>query len=505
MNKLFKSALLGPVMALGLAASPVMSQEAQEVKVTFLVAADIYEMAIDNIRGGFSRAAAVVRQERAKGGNLVYVWAGDAISPSLLSGFDKGAHVIDLINMEPPDIFVPGNHEFDFGKDIFNQRMSDLNSAKLAANLRNADGSLVNGFADTMMLDYDGVKIGIVGLTAEDSSTKSSPGDLVFTPSVEALLANAATLREQGADLIVAVTHSGWPLDQELMNTGAVDIVLSGDDHDLRVFYDGNVAFGEPTSDAANLVAIDVTINVSTRNDRRRVKWYPKFRIIDTQGVAVPADYAAKVTSLQAGLDKELNVVIGTVTTPLDTRKAMVRTQETAFGNLVTDAMKNAVGADIAITNGGGIRSNRQYDANYQITRKDILSELPFGNLTLLLEVSGADIVAALENGLRSAPEATGRFPQVSGLTVVYDPSKDVGSRVVSVKVNGVDLDPAATYKLATNDYMARGGDGYSMLKNSKRLLSVTDAKLMANDVMAYIRARGTIAPAVEGRMIELK
>ncbi|VAW23198.1 5'-nucleotidase, partial [hydrothermal vent metagenome] len=396
MNKFFKSALLGPVMALGLAASPVM---AQQVNVTFLVAADIYEMAVDNARGGFSRAAAVVRNERAKGGNLVYVWAGDAISPSLLSGFDKGSHVIDLINMEPPDIFVPGNHEFDFGKDIFNQRMGDLRSEKLAANLRNADGSLVAGFADTKMLDYDGVKIGIVGLTAEDSSTKSSPGDLVFTSSVDTLVANAAALRKQGADLVVAVTHSGWPVDQQLMNTGAVDIVLSGDDHDLRVFYDGNVAFAEPTADAYNLVAVDVAINVSTRNDRRRVKWYPKFRIIDTEGVAVPADYAAKVAALQTGLDKELNVVIGTVTTPLDTRKAMVRTQETAFGNLVTDAMKNAVGADIAITNGGGIRSNREYEANYQITRKDILSELPFGNLTLLLEVSGADIIAALENG----------------------------------------------------------------------------------------------------------
>ncbi len=500
MNKLFKSALLGPIVALGLAAGPALAQEITQVDVTFLVAADIYEMDM-NTRGGFSRAAAVVREERAKGGNLVYVWAGDAISPSLFSGFDKGEHVIELINMEPPDIFVPGNHEFDFGKDVFNERMGALRSDKLAANLRNADGSQVDGIADTMMLDYDGVKVGIIGLTSEDSSSKSSPGDLVFAPALETLVASAADLREAGADLVVVVTHSDASVDRALIDSGAADIILSGDDHDLVMFYDGNVALAEPLGDGYNLVAVDVAVTVKVDGDRRRVKWYPEFRVIDTGGFAIPEDYAAKVAAYEEVLSSELDVVIGTVTTPLDTRKSMVRTQETAFGNLVTDAMKNAVGADFAIIGGGGIRSNREYDANYQITRRDILSELPFGNMTLLLEVSGADVIAALENGLRSAPEATGRFPQVSGLEVVYDPGQEVGSRVVSVKVNGVDLDPAATYKMATIDYMARGGDGYSMLVGKPVLLDITAAKLMANDVMAYIRTNGTVSPTVEGRM----
>ncbi len=500
MNNLIKSALMVPVMALGLGAGASWAQEVTEVDVTFLVAADIYEMESDT-RGGFSRTAAVVRAERAKGGNLVYVWAGDAISPSLFSGFDKGEHVIDLINMEPPDIFVPGNHEFDFGKEIFFERMDALQSTKLAANMRNADGSEGNGISDTVMLDYDGVKIGIIGLTSEDSSTKSSPGDLVFTPALDALVSNAATLREEGADLVVVVTHSDAAVDRGLIDSGAADIILSGDDHDMIMFYDGNVALAEPLGDGYNLIAVDVSISVSDDGERRRVKWYPKFRVIDTEGAGIPDDYAAKVGELQDILSAELDVTIGTLEVPLDTRKAMVRTQETAFGNVVTDAMKNAVGADIAITNGGGIRSNREYDAGYEITRRDILSELPFGNLTLMLEVSGADVLAALENGLRSAPEATGRFPQVSGLEVVYNPDAEVGSRVVSVKANGVDIDPAATYKLATNDYMARGGDGYSMLVGKPILLDITAAKLMANDVMAYIRSQGSVTTTVEGRM----
>lgn len=268
MNMLFKSAMLAPMVALGLAASPALAQETTNVDVTFLVAADIYEMSLDDNRGGFGRAASIVRAERAKGGNLVYVWAGDAISPSLYSGFDQGEHVINLINLEAPDYFIPGNHEFDFGKDIFLERMDTLSSQKLAANMRNGDGSEVVGFADTKMLDYDGVKIGLVGLTSEDASSKSSPGDLTFAPALETLTASAAALREAGADLVVVVTHSDAAVDRTLLDSGAADIILSGDDHDLIMFYDGSVALAEPLGDGYNLVAVDVSISVSDDGER---------------------------------------------------------------------------------------------------------------------------------------------------------------------------------------------------------------------------------------------
>ena len=101
----------------------------------------------------FARLAAVVKAERAKGGYLIYVHAGDTISPSLMSGFDRGEHIIDLLNMAPPDYFVPGNHEFDFGKDVFHKRMEQAKFPKLAANLRAADGSSIAGIEDQKMLE----------------------------------------------------------------------------------------------------------------------------------------------------------------------------------------------------------------------------------------------------------------------------------------------------------------------------------------------------------------
>lgn len=499
MNHMIKTALACATATMTLLSTQAL---AERVDITLLLVADIYEMGADWVRGGFSRAAAIARAERAKEGNLLYVHAGDTLSPSLFSGFDKGAHIVDLLNMEAPDIFVPGNHEYDFGPEIFMERMSALKATKLAANLRDENNGVLDGFADTAIYTFGPVKLGVVGLTADDSVAKSSPGNLKITPALPTLLTQAGALRDAGADIIVAVTHSGTATDTALINSGAADIILSGDDHVLHILDNGDTAFAEPTSDAMNMVAIDIAVDVDVDGDKRKVKWHNNFRVIDSADFAVPDDYATKVAALQAELDRELDVTLGTITTALDSRRQSVRTSETAIGNLITDAMRNAVGADIAITNGGGIRGNKEYAANHALTRKDVLTELPFGNVTIMVELSGADVIAALENGLQSAPEATGRFPQVSGLSVTYDPSKEAGQRVTSAKINGAEIDPAATYKVATNDFMGRGGDGYTMFVGKPVLFSLTDAKLMANDVMAFVRAAGNASPAIEGRMI---
>jgi 2',3'-cyclic-nucleotide 2'-phosphodiesterase (5'-nucleotidase family) len=180
-----------------------------------------------------------------------------------------------------------------------------------------------------------------------------------------------------------------------------------------------------------------------------------------------------------------------------------VRTQEATIGNLIADAIRAAMGAEVAITNGGGIRGNRTYEAGYQLSRKDVFTELPFGNTTVLLELKGEDLLAALENGVSRVEEKQGRFPQVSGVSFAFDPKKPAGSRVSEVKIAGQPLDPARLYKVATNDYMAGGGDSYEALKKGKSLIDPSAAKLMATEVMDYIAAKGTVAPAIEGRIVQ--
>jgi 2',3'-cyclic-nucleotide 2'-phosphodiesterase (5'-nucleotidase family) len=286
-----------------------------------------------------------------------------------------------------------------------------------------------------------------------------------------------------------------------MFDSGAFDLILSGHDHDLMMQFDGRTAMAEPKEEAEFVMAIDVAFDVAEKDGKRTLSWWPRFRVIDTAGVAPDAASQAKTDAYLAELSKELDVSIGTTAGELDSRKATVRGGEAAIGNLIADAMREAVGAQVAITNGGGIRGNKQYAAGSTLTRRDVLNELPFGNKTVKLEVTGAMLLAALEHGVSEVENAAGRFPQVSGVVAVYDPSKSAGQRIVSAEVQGKPVDPAATYILASNDYMFAGGDGYVMLKEAKPLHGARDAKLIANDVMAYIAARKEVTAKVEGRV----
>jgi 2',3'-cyclic-nucleotide 2'-phosphodiesterase (5'-nucleotidase family) len=504
-----KNLLLGLALGAGLSLSALGQAVAEDIDLTFLLVNDTYKMGTaEDTRGGFGKINALARAERAKGGNLVYAHAGDAISPSLLSGFDKGEHIIALTNVVAPDIFVPGNHEFDFGKEIFFKRMSEVKSKILAANLRNADGKKIEGIEDTMMVTYGdasdplkSVKIGYVGLTADNSDVKSNPEDLQISDTVKTGKKEAKKLREDGADLIVAIVHADRATDQKLFNSHDYDIILTGDDHDLALFFDGKTAMVESKEEGEYLTAVDLKISVTEKRGKRRVKWWPNFRIMDTADVTPDAETMQLVDGYQKTLSKELDIPLGSTASLLDSRKAAVRSGETAIGNLIADAMRKEVGADVTITNGGGIRGNKVYEPGTKLSRRDILTELPFGNKTILMEVSGKTILKALENGFSQVENTAGRFPHVSGMTVTYDPNAKAGDRVKKVKINGKKLKKDKTYKLATNDYMARGGDGYKALKKGKIILGDLDGKLMANAVMAYIREAGAVNAKVEGRI----
>ena len=163
--------------------------------------------------------------------------------------------------------------------------------------------------------------------------------------------------------MVVAVAHANRAVDMRLFNSGAFDIILSGDDHDLALFFDGKTVLAESREEAEFVTAIDVTADVEEKDGKRSVTWFPNFRIIDTATVTPDPETQAKVDAYNAELDTELNVAIGTTSEPLDSRKATVRSREAAIGNLIADAVREAVKADIAIVNGGGIRGNKEYPA----------------------------------------------------------------------------------------------------------------------------------------------
>src|SRR5436309_7716936 len=242
---------LAAVILVGLAAILLAGGAfAETTRVTFLLVNDIYQMgdqvmADGKRRGGFARLAAIVKAERAKGGHVIFAHGGDTISPSLMSGLDKGAHIIALTNMVTLDLFVPGNHEFDFGKAIFLQRMAEAKFPLYAANLRGPDGAPLPGFKDRAIVNLDGVRIGLTGATYDDSPRVSSPEDLKFLPTVATMKEQAEALKREGADFVVAAVHADRKQDYDLMAARTMDLVLSGHNHDLLINYDGSNAVVE--------------------------------------------------------------------------------------------------------------------------------------------------------------------------------------------------------------------------------------------------------------------
>ena len=471
--------------------------------ITFLHTNDVYEISPKGGRGGLAELMTLLKAERANAEHSITTFGGDLISPSVMSGLTKGTQMIELMNALGTDVAVPGNHEFDFGPEIAAERIADSKFPWLGTNILGKDGMQAVGTVATHVISVGDYQIGFLGLLAPETDTLSSPGGgIKFTAPVETAKAVVKELQAAGADVIVALTHLTFAADRVLAReVKGINLILGGHDHDPITFYEGGVLIHKAGYDAHYLAAVDLVIERVERRGKTVVQVRPAWRMISTAAVAPDPAIKAIVDKHNATLDEQLNVAVGKTAVELDSRRATVRTMESNLGDLIADAMRAGVGADVALTNGGGIRGDRTYDPGTTLTRRDILSELPFGNVTILMEISGSELLAALENGVSEVENGAGRFPQISGMTLVYDPSAPKGSRVIEVRIGGKPLDKAKTYRLATNDYMASGGDGYAALKSGKVLVDASGATLMATTVMNYISAQGSVTPKTEGRI----
>ena len=494
-------ALAAAALAVTLAAGPI---GAEPVTLTIVHVNDLDRLDGSGDRGGVARLAAVVEDVRANAPHVLVTNGGDAISPSLLSSFDQGAHMIDLFNQVGFDAMVLGNHEFDFGPAVTTARIAEAGFPILSSNAAEPDGTPIDGVIENLLIDVGPYKLGMFGLTTAATSIVSAPGPVTFRPAVEVAAEQARKLRESGADLVVALAHTGHAEDEALMRQGAVDLLLSGDDHRMKVEIGDDTTFVESGAQAEFVTIIEIVMDTIEGRKGPRFAWEPSIRVVNTVSVAPDPDLQAAVDAYLGRLEHELDVEIGSTAVELDSRRSVVRSRETGIANLIADAMRAATGADVALTNGGGIRADRIYPPGTTLLRRDIQSELPFGNRTVLLEVTGAELLAALENGVGRIEEGAGRFPHVSGMTYRFDASKPPGGRIAGVTVGGTPLDLSRTYQLATNHFLGRGGDGYAMFVGAPRLIDTAAGKLMAAQVIDAITAAGEVTPRVEGRIVRL-
>jgi 2',3'-cyclic-nucleotide 2'-phosphodiesterase (5'-nucleotidase family) len=415
--------------------------------------------------------------------------------------------MIELYNLLGTDVAVLGNHEFDFGPEVAATRIAESAFPWLGTNVLGPDGEPAIGTVASYRATVGDLSIGFFGVLTPETDVLSSPGpDITFAEVIPTASETVAALESDGADLIVALTHQTLARDQVLARAvEGIDLILGGHDHNAITYQEGETLIVKAGYDAHWLAAVDLAVERLGEGADEELMVVPAWRFLATAGVEPDPEVGAVVGAYQARLDDELGEAVGTTAVLLDTRRGTVRSEESNFGNLIADAIRARTGAEIGLTNGGGIRGDRTYPPGTTLTRGDVLAELPFGNLAVLIELSGADLLAALENGVAEVEEGAGRFPQVSGLAFTFDPSRPRGSRIVEVTVGGEPLDPAARYTVATNDYIYGGGDGYEALARGKAVIDPSGGPLMATVVMDHIAAEGEIAPVVEGRITRVE
>ena len=529
-----KFVLLVSIVAL-LVSVPAFAQDEETFDLTILHTNDTHAHHEPNANGdgGAARQAAVVNQVREQGGNVLLLDAGDRFTGTLFHQQYLGQDSVQIMNAIGYDGMTLGNHEFDNGDEVLADFVDGVEFPVVNANVDfSASEFLAGKIPPYAILDVTGEQIGIIGLVTPETPFLSSPSDdLVFDDDLVGVTQQVVDeLTAQGVNKIILVTHIGLDADQEVAaETTGVDIIVGGHSHSLLSnAYVASVA--EYPVIVNNLDGDPVYIVQAGEYDTYLGRIFVQF---DAEGVVVNATGDTILLSQYITPDPEVQDIIDELAGPIETLRqtvigdssvflvgdrAVCRAEECNLGDLITDAMRAETGAQIAITNGGGIRSNvpvgedtpedTALDQPMPVSLGDVLTVLPFGNLTATLSLTGEDVIAALENGVSQVENGAGRFPQVSGIHFSWDGSLEPGSRIVSVEVLGEDgeyapLDPDAIYTVATNDFMRRGGDEYTIL--STNAIDAYDFGKPLDQVLAeYITANSPIAPEVEGRITRI-
>ncbi|HVN96046.1 MAG TPA: 5'-nucleotidase C-terminal domain-containing protein [Syntrophorhabdaceae bacterium] len=481
--------------------------QAEELRILYMndfhgFAAPQKLLGSDETQGGIAYVAALIDRLRKEKPTLLLA-AGDMIQGDAWANIFQGKPVIEIMNTMRFDAMVVGNHEFDFGQEALKQRILEAGFPVLGAN--------VSGFSALrpyVLKEIAGLKVAIIGLVTQDTPTATRWGNvegLTFLSVADTSERYVAELRNK-VDIIVVLSHIGYNADMVL---ASIDLIVGGHSHtkvDKQILI-GDTLLVQAWEHALVLGVLDLQIKdgkiIEAKNRLEEIR--PASMVKDPSVAAIVEKYSTQVNGA-------LNKVIGH--TEIDLDGDNVRVRETNLGDLIADIMRKESSADVAIINGGAIRTSIRRGA---IKAGDIYSTVPFDNYIVAMKVSGKQIHDALEHGVSAVESKDGRFPQVSGISLTYSTSENPGARIRAITVNTDPLDDGKTYTVATTDFLAAGGDAYQVFRDAIRDsggFSVTggtikspgivynDAGRWLNEVVVqYIMGQKKIGPKTEGRI----
>lgn len=445
---------------------------------------------------GFPKIATLVKQYRDEG-NVLLLDAGDTFHGQTIVNLNEGEAAVEIMNEMAYDAMVLGNHDFNFGQERIKELEEMADFPILGANL---DPQLVESY---VIKEIAGINVGIFGLATPETTYKTHPKNvegLTFRDPYTVAAEMVAELSDQ-TDIIIALSHLGMSEGSEYTSrelarsVAGIDIIIDGHSHTTleEGLMVGDTLIAQAGEYDKNLGVVDVTFADGELSAEASL-------ITKEDAADVTKDQAVVnvINEVKAENEEITSTVVGKTAVELNGEREYVRTGETNMGNLVTDAMLAKVDADVAITNGGGIRASIDEG---EVTKGEVITVLPFGNTTVVKKLTGAQLLNAVEHGLSKYPAQEGLFPQVAGMKIIFDGERPAGERVIKLTVNGQPLDHEASYNVATNDFMAAGGDGYEVFMDTE---TVVEAGGLEEVVMNYISQKGTVAPKEEGRIIEV-
>ncbi|MDV3250067.1 5'-nucleotidase/apyrase family protein [Devosia sp. BK] len=473
--------------------------------------------------GGIARLKTIIDDTRAKyeGGNSLLLSAGDNFQGSLYYTTYKSKVVSDFFNQMGFDVVATGNHEFDDGPEEFLKFIEAAKFPIIGGNFDvTKDEGLRGKIEGSIVLDIGGEKVGIIGATTEDTPDIASPGDVEFHDVIQYVRGASEALDAAGVNKIILLSHIGYNED---LNVAAslplVDVIVGGHSHSLLGSMEG--AVGPYPTMVTNPEGVEVPVVQANQYGKYlgdiAITWDDEGKVTKAEGepflidasVTANEEFKTQLAELAGPIEEMTSQVIGSTTAKLEGAREVCRVEECSMGNLLADAILDRVadqGATIAFQNGGGIRSS--IDAG-EITVGDVLTVLPFSNTLATVQISGADVIEALENGVSDIENGAGRFAQVSGLKYSYTLAKPAGERVSDVMVKGegdtwVPIDEEKTYTIVTNNYVRGGGDGYGTFAEGE---NPYDFGPPLEQVVAEYLAKlgGEYTPYTDGRITVIK
>jgi 2',3'-cyclic-nucleotide 2'-phosphodiesterase (5'-nucleotidase family) len=427
--------------------------------VRFLLINDVYVAdTMGDGRGGLARVA-TVRHRLDDQGPVLFVLAGDVLSPSLMSKYFNGAQMIDILNEARLDYATFGNHEFDLEPDTLLARIASSRFKWISSNCTLANGTPFPNVVPWDTVRMSGHKVGLFALTLQDSypaTYRCSSPDTAAQRVVE-------TLSMEGADLIVGITHQTFQADRELLaREPRIDLILGGHEHEAL---DSTVSGRHVAKAEANARSAQFATLWGGKGN-----WRQALGLVQIDGALPPDSAVAEVVqtwndSLARRLGPERPVA--TTSVPIDPNRSLSRRQESMLGSLVTDAIRSGTGTDVALLNSGTIRLDEVIPAG-PITNHQLESFFPFADQSRIVTffLSGARLRQLLEQSVSERLLGSGGFLQVSGLLFTFDPARPSGQRVVGpvYRSNGMALEPGDSIRVSFGAYSAcRGGDGYEV------------------------------------------